>query len=618
MREKIFLLIFFFVFFSSAGFVNAESDFKSFIKTSYLIKDDYSAVVSQEISLINLRADLYVAEYTLTVNSKNIDRAQGWDRLGALPITVVSEKDLSRIAIKFNEKIVGKDQSQSFIVKYELPDFVKQEGLIKRVVLPGLATESLPESYSLEVKIPKSFGPLALSFPNPEKLTQSSDFQTFSFNKKNLINSGVILEFGDYQLFDFKLNFSLTNESQTRVKKVISLPPDTNYQKVFYSSIEPLPENITVDQDGNWLAEFYLEANESKTILATGKVKLYSFPNNKIENYYLDYKIHTQEDNYWEKNDLLIQKAVQNLSSPKEIYDFVIKTLTYDLERISSRSSRLGAVEALKNPRNALCTEFTDLFIALSRAIGIPSREIEGFAFSNNSKLKPLNFNRDILHSWPEYYSESANRWIMVDPSWGETTGGFDYFNGFDMAHFAFVIHGNDSRYPFPAGSYNPLDLERKNVFVDLTNEGFPDVLPNLKTEVNFDKISLFNKTLEGSILISNQGKEAFYDLTIKPANNENGFTASNEKVRIIPPFGKTSVAFNLLNPRYLRPSKEVESLSVYIGDSLISSQIPSINLELYLFIGAAVIFTFLLVLALAIYFLRRVIKLPEKNENRL
>jgi len=58
----------------------------------------------------------------------------------------------------------------------------------------------------------------------------------------------------------------------------------------------------------------------------------------------------------------------------------------------------------LDNTTNAVCLEYTDLFVTLARAAGIPSRSIEGFAYTKNSRLRPLSLVDDVLHAWVQYY----------------------------------------------------------------------------------------------------------------------------------------------------------------------------------------------------------------------
>ncbi|MBS3157002.1 AAA family ATPase, partial [Candidatus Woesearchaeota archaeon] len=45
-----------------------------------------------------------------------------------------------------------------------------------------------------------------------------------------------------------------------------------------------------------------------------------------------------------------------------------------------------------------------------------------------------------------------------------------DYFNQFDMTHFAFVIHGKNDSFPLPAGSYKS-DYKQKQLFINYSDE---------------------------------------------------------------------------------------------------------------------------------------------------
>jgi hypothetical protein len=187
------------------------------------------------------------------------------------------------------------------------------------------------------------------------------------------------------------------------------------------------------------------------------------------------------------------------LKTPEAIYDYVVKTLKYDFNRTAGTNTRYGALNALESPDSAVCREFTDLFIALARAGGIPTREVNGFAYTANTKQRPLSLSQDVLHAWPEYYDSDKRTWIMVDPTWGSTTGGVDYFNTLDFDHIAFVVKGSDDTYPIPAGGYKSQEqktLKDVNVsfasgdvkhtqIVDLTSSLAPSLIAGMP--INYD-----------------------------------------------------------------------------------------------------------------------------------
>ena len=134
-----------------------------------------------------------------------------------------------------------------------------------------------------------------------------------------------------------------------------------------------------------------------------------------------------KNDKYWEITNKKIADKAKELKTPHDVYKFVADTLKYDYSRVDLEKPRLGALQTLENPSSAVCLEFTDLFIALARSAGIPAREVDGYAYTQNSKDRPVSLVKDILHAWPEYYDFDKETWIMIDPTWANTTGGMDF-----------------------------------------------------------------------------------------------------------------------------------------------------------------------------------------------
>ena len=216
--------------------------------------------------------------------------------------------------------------------------------------------------------------------------------------------------------------------------------------------------------------------------------------------------------------------------------------------------------------------EFTDLFIALARAAGIPAREINGYAYTENPELQPLSLVADVLHSWPEYWDSSQKVWRPVDPTWEDTTGGIDYFDKFDLSHVTFVIHGKNTNYPYPAGSYkNPQSLQ-KDVLAQF------GVLPDLKvsqinTEVVTNGIDKPFSPLKRTIKVYNSGPVAYYNVPVN-INTRNALaTPSSSVLPFLAPFSWTTQELEYKLPTFLKFLKASSIISV--GDSVIQYDIP-------------------------------------------
>ncbi len=197
----------------------------------------------------------------------------------------------------------------------------------------------------------------------------------------------------------------------------------------------------------------------------------------------------------------------------RDIYSYVTGNLKYNYKRVVKGNQRLGASKILNSPDQAVCTEFTDLFIALAREKGIWAREIEGYGFSSDPNLRPLSLISDVLHAWPEYYDQVKNIWVPVDPTW-ENTSGIDYFSSFDLNHIVFAIHGKQSDYPLPAGMYKTEDS--KDIQIIATNIE-PDKKNNLK--VWLDKLPsrlTEEEEIKGKIFLQNLGNTYLWQTPIK------------------------------------------------------------------------------------------------------
>jgi hypothetical protein len=250
----------------------------------------------------------------------------------------------------------------------------------------------------------------------------------------------------------------------------------------------------------------------------------------------------TKADEYWNLVDPDAQELAEELGSPERIYDYLVDNFIYDYGRLNGDIKRLGSEYALDNPSNVICMEFTDSFITLVRILGIPAREHNGFAYTENSKLRPLSLSEDVLHAWPEYFDKETKQWVQVDPTWGNSTGGVDYFHKFDLDHFTFVVHGADNSYPVPAGSYKTDVVKGKDIEV-----GFADSFdPVEAVEVNIEGFDsgLSGVPVMGEVEVVNVGSVALYNFDVSLLVSKSGQELGSEmrRIDVLPPFAAVVV----------------------------------------------------------------------------
>lgn len=455
--NKILLAFLFLILFPAKAF--ADSNFDISVSANYQVSEAGITRVSQAITIENKKEFIYTPSYSISTGLKDISNAHVVSKNADASIILKKTEDGNELNIEFNEKIIGLGKKNEFTVSFETKNIASKQGSIWEIDIPGLSNPDNYKQYNLELYVPQSFGKLSVIKPQKKIISKN-----IVFSKNEIGKSGIFLLFGQYQYYKFNLQYHISNPNLYPVKTEIALPPDTPYQKVLIPALSPEPVQIYNDDDENVLAVYSLPPKKKLTVHAIVMIRTTSTANpSQNENFKQE---HLNSAKYWESTDPQILPVGQNLKTPENIYNFVVSTLGYSYDKVSNNNVRVGAKEAIKKPQFAVCLEFTDLFIALSRAAGIPARSVEGYANTQNSKLRPLSLVKDILHAWPEYYDKGKKQWIMVDPTWGNTTSGLDYFHTFDFDHVVFVRKGVDSTYPVSAGGYK-FDDDSKDISVE-------------------------------------------------------------------------------------------------------------------------------------------------------
>jgi hypothetical protein len=349
--------------------------------------------------------------------------------------------------------------------------------------------------------------------------------------------------YGKTQTFGYAIKYQLENTAASSNVFQVALPPDTPYQKVQYQKLEPKPDQIQRDEDGNWIATYQVEAERNLEISLEGTASITLTPQQQVP-FTQPNKQWLKTQEYWPVRDHKIQDLVKTYHTPQSIYDFVKGTLHYDYQRVKEKIERLGPLTVLEHPDQAMCQEFTDLFITMARAAGIPARRVTGYAHAENTQLRPLSLVNDVLHAWPEYYDSAQQNWIQVDPTWENTTGGIDYFHQLDFNHIVFAINGLSSTQPYPAGIYKTSTGNEKLVTVQVVPEQ-AGITPHFDVSVERKKIFGLPLGNQFELHIKNQTGQAWYDLPLHfsgPPTVSNW--SPNDKIASILPFQEVVIPF--------------------------------------------------------------------------
>jgi len=269
------------------------------------------------------------------------------------------------------------------------------------------------------------FGTVWLFEPAPSKSIELNDeFLKYKLRApcvSNLTHTIQIHNFGSSETTDVQLYVPIFHNETARNFAVIN-------------SVSPTPQQFLED-NGNVYGRWDVEAIPAEdTLTVSMNYTVLAFNVDFVVDYTLVgmydqnstvYLEHTAPGELIESDHPLIVSTAENVVEEEEnphemalrIYRFVADTLTYEIQ-LEER----GALWALQNRRGD-CSEYSYLFVALCRAVGIPSRVVTGFAF--NTYTEPLSDG----HMWAEYYLENYG-WVPTDLSW-------NLFDEMDSRHFA-------------------------------------------------------------------------------------------------------------------------------------------------------------------------------------
>ena len=547
------------LFLYGATFAHA-ADFQADYDINYAVSPTGNTIVTQNVTLTNKQSNLYPKQYSIILDTKNLKNIIAYDKKGVITPKIIAQGDKTEIQLVFNDHVVGLGKSMTFSLRYESTDIAEHLGNIWEIHIPGIEDDPSIGAYTVTLQRPDSFGPNAYMLPPPAR--------GMTWERYQLLTGGVTAAFGEYQSFKAEISYPIENSRITSGIYEITIPPDTAFQKVVIKSIEPKPKNIIKDEDGNWIAKYELTAGQKLEVKTALDIFVYINPRKEWKQEQMNVNAYTLKQPFWEIDNELIKSTAKSLTTPKAIYSYVEKTLSYDYARAAIGPDRKGAVQALQSPKTSVCTEFTDAFVALARAANIPSRAAIGYAYTTNPKLRPTLTTADILHAWPEYYDATKNLWIPIDPTWANTTKGINYFDKLDFNHIVFAYHGISSELPYPAGSYKAGDTPKKTIAISFAEQKIQTTKE--KYAATFDistKVTAGTET-GGFVVIENASATPVEVMTVEIQVLPNG-TKKTETQKNIPPYGKISIPIVISIPGYLE--KGVGKINVSVNGQTFS-----------------------------------------------
>jgi hypothetical protein len=313
----------------------------------------------------------------------------------------------------------------------------------------------------------------------------------------------------------------------------------------------------------------------------------------------------------------LANQIVGNETNPylkaRQILENVIAYLRYERQ-----NEEHGALWAYNNKKGD-CTEFSNLFIALARAAGIPAKAISGFGYLSLYGLESASTDvTEIGHAWAIAYLPNYG-WVPVDAVWPRDIGSFGKL---DYDHIVAAATGGDGvvkdgQIKWPGAGLTSYTWEyvgaKPTVNWMWRGQITPEVLiePTLSAES-----SVQGDILKFYVTVKNSGQQNVNNLQVElsadnkyfevpPAQNISSLAAGNNKVLTFDVKVKGSVENSVVIARVIYDSSYGTFLAEgqrTVNVAVVAPLGGELNVMLFVLIGV----TIGLVAGIAIVLLRR------------
>ena len=133
---------------------------------------------------------------------------------------------------------------------------------------------------------------------------------------------------------------------------------------------------------------------------------------------------------------------------------------------------------------------------------------------------------------------------MPVDLTWGNTTGGVDFFNQFDLNHFAFSILGQNSQLPALPGLVKSKAQNQNKLKFPLASP--PQVNSNLAVNFKLPSQALAGIRFRPTDYCQSGQHRFLYQQTIRLQSDHFPLSQTDWEIPVLPPLASYTVSFDL------------------------------------------------------------------------
>jgi transglutaminase-like putative cysteine protease len=508
-----------------SGFTASENYKILLFDETITVLDDLTVHVQLDYEFTPLlEAGYYYDSWKIYIHTADADHLSVEDESGPLQFDREVEGNRTLLSIDLGRQVFTND-TYLLRISYYANDRIKTIGPEKTLAMWTIISKAYKENITLTVNIPKTYSIIQYepSFLTEWKSTDQINLsgQMLGVEAEEQYYLKVMIADTSVQ-YETNYRYTFTNEgSETEDDFEIEIPGpfETELQDILQLNCTPAPVSTSYDDSGNPRYKFVVEsvAPGTQTTITMNLILKIRLPQEINESYSKqldeissDLLVYTTADEYWEVDDTTINTLSHDLTydktsvqeKVKAIYNYVVDNIEYDYDKLKRQqnrepSDRYGAIQtnALKK---GVCEDYSDLFVTLCRASGIPAIVVEGFSYERDGQFP----QEKTAHSWVEAYIPEYG-WLQVDPTWG-------IFGRLEGRHISELVKMESSEFPqvvWRAGE--PFSYEMNYQIELLETKG--SYSPELEIIATYEDETPFTDEINLDLNIQNLGNGTSY-----------------------------------------------------------------------------------------------------------
>ncbi len=426
--------------YSFATTINVSENFSATVRT----------IVEVDTSVGALPSTLLIPAYGTNLSSINANLADN------KPLTIEARDD--KLSLLMSPASNSSSPLISFEVSYTT-QIAKRLGKSALVTIPPSNYEGLKISKeSLSINSDPSLGIPLVRGGKPTSSQEGIGTISHTWSSETgAIKQASGLLYGDNAVAKLTFKTTLQNDGLWWKTTSVTLPPDTNQQRIFVTSLSPQPKTLKLDRDGNMIAEYRLGPRQKIDVTAEMTASL----NNYV------YKL--EQGLSLDTIDRVLVERYTVLNSAWKDGDFEADDEVADdtAKLIQAVYNTVAAEKIDGDDDYQVAQTRANMLIGELRANKIPARQVFGVAFGDGKRT----LDQAKPHAWVEAFMPSSG-WITLDPNF-EQHG--NYFGVADAQRIALGLRGFDA--DFPPDSAKNYTIS----YVDEDQPATPTMQPELK-----------------------------------------------------------------------------------------------------------------------------------------